>query len=482
MTELCKQNENRACPVPSAYVPFCTDAVPEPVQSYIRGGAEALGCEDSFVALPMLAALATAIGNTRRIQLKKSWSECAVLWTGIVGESGTLKSPAIELALRPLRKKQSQAFIAYDEKMADYQRELAEYEQNKGTWKKSSMPLEKPKEPVALRYICGDATIEALASLLMQNPRGLLVARDELAGWIRGFNSYKKRGGDEAAWLELHRAGTLLVDRKGGIPRTIHVPNAAVSVCGGIQPQILQASLGREHFENGLAARLLLAMPPRTVKRWNERDIDLEVAEEVESVFEELLKMDMMLDKDGAAVPKELPLTLEAKDAFIAFVEEHGQQQIELTMGDLAAAFSKLEGYAARLALIVHCVRAADGDPSLTSPDYVDVESVQRAVQIVRWFCNETRRIYEQFNEGDELAEERKLLEILRRRGGRITVRELMQASRAYRGGADVAQFALDELAQMGWGQWQKDPTGGRPCEVFVLSETAGTTGQTMAK
>lgn len=467
---------------PLLYQPFCTEAIPEPVQSYIRGGAKALGCEESFIALPMLSALGAAVGNTRRIQLKQSWTECAVLWTAIVGESGTLKSPAIDLALRPMRKIQNQAFCQYEEKMTEYRKELAEYEKQKLLRKKSPVALEKPQEPIALRYICSDITIEALAQLLMQNPRGLLAARDELSGWIKGFNSYKKtKGGDEAAWLELFRAGTLLVDRKAGIPKTIYVPNAAVSVCGGIQPEILRSSLGREYFENGLAARLLLAMPPRTAKRWNEADVDKDVVEEVEGVFEGLLRMQFHVDGFGNAAAKLLPLTLDGQEAWIAFYDRHAQEQAGLEGGDLAAAFSKLEGYAARFALIVHCVRAAGGDTTLVSDDYVDAESVRRAVVIVQWFCNETRRIYAMFQEGDEQAEQRKLLEIVQGRGGQISVRDLMQASRAYRGGAGVAQFALDELVKIGLGHWQKEQTGGRPCDVFILHGTTDTQVQKMA-
>jgi hypothetical protein len=460
-------------PAPCAYVPFCTDALPEPIQSYVRGGAKAIGCEDSYVALPMLSALAAAVGNTRRIRLKKSWSEPAVLWTGIIGDSGSLKSPAIDLALDPLRKKQAAALDVYNEAKAAYQRELAAYEMQKTQRKKGMPPPEKPVEPVARRYCCGDVTVESLADLLKDNSRGLLLVRDELAGWLRSFNSYKKGGGDEAAWLELHGARTLLVDRKSGNPKTIYVPHAAVSICGGIQPGILQQTLGREHFENGLAARLLLAFPPRTTKRWNEHDIDLEVGGEVESVFEGLLWMEMAIDADGNTSPKKLPLMPEAQDAWVAFYDEHAAGQAELAGGDLAAAFAKLEGYCARLALVIHCVRAADHDTTLVSDEYIDAESVGRAVRIVRWFCDETRRIYAQFGESDQEREQRALLEIVRSRGGRITVRELMQSSRAYRGSAEVARFALEELQQLGWGRYQKVETGGRPRELFVLYEGA---------
>jgi hypothetical protein len=81
------------------------------------------------------------------------------------------------------------------------------------------------------------------------------------------------------------------------------------------------------------------------------------------------------------------------------------------------------------------------------------------------------------FDESDEQTEQRALLEIVRKHDGRITVRQLMQASRAYRNSADIAKFALDELAQLGWGRWDTAPAnehGGRPSPVFILNTQTG--------
>ena len=73
--------------------------------------------------------------------------------------------------------------------------------------------------------------------LLEEQPRGLLVAHDELSAWINSFDAYKAcRGKDVAQWLSMHRAGVLTVDRKGG-RRIIHVPRAAVCIAGGVQPE-----------------------------------------------------------------------------------------------------------------------------------------------------------------------------------------------------------------------------------------------------
>ena len=72
-----------------AYISFPTDALPTVVANFIHQGAAALGCDESYIALPLLATLASAVGNSRRICLKRTWREPAMVWALIVGESGT---------------------------------------------------------------------------------------------------------------------------------------------------------------------------------------------------------------------------------------------------------------------------------------------------------------------------------------------------------------------------------------------------------
>ena len=86
--------------------PFPVDVLPEPIRGFVKAGATAMRCNEAFIALPLLAALASAIGATRRIQLKPGWCEPSVIWTALVAESGTLKSPAQDFALDILRRAQ----------------------------------------------------------------------------------------------------------------------------------------------------------------------------------------------------------------------------------------------------------------------------------------------------------------------------------------------------------------------------------------
>jgi hypothetical protein len=67
--------------------PFPVDALPSVLAESISAGAEAIGCDPSFVAMPMLAACAAAVGNARRISLKRTWSEPSVLWCVVIAPS-----------------------------------------------------------------------------------------------------------------------------------------------------------------------------------------------------------------------------------------------------------------------------------------------------------------------------------------------------------------------------------------------------------
>ena len=90
-------------PAVPAFAPFPEDALPEPIRGFVTEAAKAIGCDPSYVALPLLSGLASAIGNTHRIALKRRWTEPAIVWTAIVGESGTQKTPAFGLAMMAIR-------------------------------------------------------------------------------------------------------------------------------------------------------------------------------------------------------------------------------------------------------------------------------------------------------------------------------------------------------------------------------------------
>lgn len=451
--------------------PFPVSDLPDPLRKFVAEGAAAIGCDPAYLALPLLAGAASAIGNTRRIQLKRSWTEGAIVWTGVVGESGTTKSPAIELALAPIRTRQEDALAVHSDQMAEYADTLARYERDLGAWKRSkadTSPPCKPAQPVADRCWTDDTTVEALAVLLRDNPRGVVMIRDELAGWF-AFDRYAggRGGGDAAKWLEMFGGRPMSVDRKGG--GHLYVPRAAVSIAGGIQPATLRRALSREYRDNGLAARLLLAYPARVPKAWTEAEIDPATDRELASMFGRLFSLNFETDQWGKQRPIILPLDEGGKAEWVKFYNAHGREQHRLE-GDLAAVWSKLEGYAARFALVMHLVRAVTGDPTLTDPDRVDAISVEIGINLSRWFGEEARRIYSMLDESEADETTRRLRDWIAAQGGPVTARDVTRGPRAYRDHSK-AEAALAQLVAVGMGRWVPiyHPEGGRPTDGFRL-------------
>ena len=467
-------------PALDKFKPFPVDALPEPIRSFVESAANAIGCDPSYIALPMLSGLASAIGNTNRIALKNSWSEPAIIWTAIVGESGTAKSPALELPLRSIRKRQSLAMTKHAEALKDFEVEFAEYEKLLKESQKASSTIPapiKPEPPTCDRCWTDDATTEALAVRLKENPRGLLMIRDELSGWFN-FDRYAQgKGGDVAKWLEMFGGRPMVVDRKGS--GTIYVPHAAVSIAGGIQPETLRRALGQEHRDNGLAARLLFAMPPRTSKKWSEADMDPQCEAAVATIFDQLFSLTMAIDADENQQPALINLSKDGKAVWVKFYNEHAREQINLS-GDEAAAWSKLEGYVPRFALVIHLVRRFANDPTLRDHYQVDELSVGAGIRIARWFGEESKRVYGILSESDGDRDRRRLIEWIQRNGGTATTRELSRGPREYRGRNECAEKALDGLVDAGMGRWSIDDHEGgqgRRADRFTLIIPSGDTG-----
>lgn len=458
--------------------PFPVDVLPRLLGDVVRQVSTAMGCDPSFVAVPALAVLAGAIGNSRRIRLKHGWTEPAIVWTSIVGESGTLKSPPLEWLTQPLRDREESALEQHAAAMEEYERELIRYAAAVADWKKrksTEPPPLSPATPTAERRLTSDTTIEAICLMLADNPRGMILVRDELAGWVSAFDQYKSRSGSDAAhWLAIHSAKGFAVDRKTGDRRTLLVSRPAMSVTGGIQPATLRSVLSTGHIESGLAARLLFTYPPRKAKRWTEADISPELESRFKALVDGLFSLKPQIAEDGKQKPLILDLTPAGKSDWINFYNDHAVEQSDLS-GELAAAWSKLECYAARLALVVHCIRVVTSDPSLASPDLIDESSIGAGVVLSRWFGHEARRVYAMLAETEDDREQRRLVEWITTRGGTATARELQRGPRRFQNAtAAFAEAELNKLVGAGLGRWEPietTPAGGQPSRRFRLNE-----------
>jgi hypothetical protein len=84
-----------------------------------------------------------------------------------------------------------------------------------------------------------DVTTERLGALAAGLPRGLLLVRDELSGWLGGFDRYGGGGSDRAFALEMYGGRSYVVDRMKS-PEPMRIRHLSV----GVRAQNLPDAVG----------------------------------------------------------------------------------------------------------------------------------------------------------------------------------------------------------------------------------------------
>ena len=200
---------------------FDTEFLPPKLARWVADISERLQCPPDYVAITALTALGSLIGRRVGIkpQQKTDWLEVPNVWGAFIGKPGLLKSPAMMEALKPLHHLEAEAAKAHAAALVDHQAALTEFKLHKSikesvlkdALKKKvadkvvsldevssikSMIKEAqtedplglgagPEEPKPIRYRTNDSSYEAIGALLVSNPAGLLVERDELISLLK---------------------------------------------------------------------------------------------------------------------------------------------------------------------------------------------------------------------------------------------------------------------------------------------------------
>jgi putative DNA primase/helicase len=221
------------------------------------------------------------------------WTAYPNVWGCIIGRPGTMKSPAVAEALRPLRRIEARAQSEYDERMREFEgeaelanlrREAAKAAAKKQMMSKSpgavtaeDLRIDLPDAPILRRYTANDSSHEALGELMRQNPNGLLVERDELASMLSHLSSEENANARGFFLTGADATSGYTFDRIGrGLNR--RVPVVCLSMLGTTQPGriasfLRQAIVGGDG-DDGLMQRFGLIVWPdhgsewRNVDRW----------------------------------------------------------------------------------------------------------------------------------------------------------------------------------------------------------------------
>ena len=423
-----------AAPTPTADVPpFPVDALPPVLRRLVLEAAHAKECPPDFVAVPLLPALGVAVGASRSVELARTYREHPIVWTAVVAPPASGKSPAEDVAMGPVEEQRKafaqehrRALEAWREEHADWEMDAADARK-----RKKRVPPE-PEKPVKERIRVGDTTLEALLLRLTENPRGLILGRDELAGFFGAMGQYKGgKGSDREAWLSLHSGRTPPLDRKSA-DEAHDVFHPHVSVVGSIQPgrmDVLDTGAG-----DGMVERFLICWPEAKLPTDAEEDISVEAEEAYRRVWRFLYALQPEVDEYGNLVPKSVPLSAGARDAW----KRHRRTLKDAayrpgTPEYIQGVLGKLRAYLARLALILALVRVAEGGGA--APETVEAEDVERAWGLVSYFLAHARRVHSELRDEGRPQSRQSMLagalgELLEATGGewRGTATELFDA------------------------------------------------------
>lgn len=450
--------------------PFPVDVLPAPLDAFTSEMSAAIGCDPSYIALGVSTVCAAAAGDVRRIRVKSTWEEPAIIWGMINGVSGSKKTPALRAVMEPARQIEIEIRREREKLLAKLKNEQKQTQAKTDQSKRKTLSADQPSRD---QFVVGDTTMEAFTKAINDNPMGVLLQRDELAGTLGGLNQYKGgKGNDAAALLELFSTYGMSRNRVSDDEDSMFVARSFVCILGGIQPSTARRVLGSEHFDNGLASRFLIASPPTPRDRWSEATASPEVIQAYASLVRKLYVMRKFCPQSKYAQPKSIALSVSGKQRFVQAYNsfaEHGDSLSERK----SAAHSKLKGYIARIALVFHLVKVAACDKTLEDSDLVDAASVDAAAQVVDWFWHETLRTYAMIDRdrGDDQGQ--RLLQVIRELGGAATPDEVRKRKRLFKTNAQ-AKAAMDALAASGRAEWRDRPKPGgpgRPARELCLVE-----------
>jgi hypothetical protein len=343
-----------------------------------------------FAAAGAVVVAGSLIGRQVGIYPKRrdDWLVVPNLWGAVVGRPSLLKSPALAEVMKPLSRLVAEAYEEHKERKLAHETDAMVAEATKAALKdelkkaarngdrskleeiaRHSQDTKGPEEPVLRRYKTEDATVEKISEILLENPRGVLVHRDELSGWLRSLDK-QGREGDRSFYLESwNGTGSFDVDRIGR--GSLHVQALCLSILGGIQPgplstYVYQATRG-EKGDDGLLQRFQLLVWPDPPPTWRnvDRCPDTEAKNRAYEVFKRLDALDpeaFGVSGEGEEGIPAVRFTEEAQEVFDRWRDElEGRLRTAELPAALESHLAKYRSLMPSLALVFQLIEFVDG-------------------------------------------------------------------------------------------------------------------------
>jgi hypothetical protein len=461
--------------------PFIPELLPEAIRDYVMDIADRQQSPPDFVAASAICGIAAVVGNRVRVRPKQNddWEIVPNLWGAIIGRPSAMKSPAMQAALGPvyaiideLRKKWEEEIKSaeIDDALPNLNAKDAKRKAEKAFQSGDLISAREILEglagadddkPPCPRIVVNDATVEKLGELLNENPRGLLLIRDELPGFLANMER-EDRQSERAFYLEAFNGdGRFTYDRIGR--GTVHIEHCTVSIIGGLQPSriapIVRGAISGTS-NDGLIQRFQMVVWPDDIGSWQwvDRKPDASARLAYEQVFRDLYDLPM----GNPEHPVVLRLSKESQALFQEWMTEIQAEARSGTMPPtLESHILKMPKTVVSLALLFELI---DGGRS-----EVNECAMRMALGWAEYLRSHANRLY---SSGSTVIEDRArlILERCNQLPEEFTARAVHQKDWAGLSDRDVVEAAIELLVSTNHCRpVEKPPTaaGGRPSVVY---------------
>jgi len=371
---------------------FPLEIFPKAIRDIIEALEEYENYNVDFTSASFLTVFAAAMGNTWSVRFMTGWVSRPIIYMVLVGSPSCGKTPPLQQAVAPLLKLDGEYDMIYCKEMETYRRwERMSAKQRE----KHSLP-EEMKMPQRKCHVVVDSTVEALIGALRDNPRGVLIYKDEIDSLLSNFNRYN--GSDEGYFLSLFSGTPFKYSRKSNNEH-IFLANPYCSIIGTTQPGRLGEQFGGKRMMNGFSSRFLKVYPEiDKMPSWNDTAMPDGVLEEWGRIIRKVVTVTPSTDQEGKATSIELLFSQEAKLRVIQWKDEVNNKVYAETDSDAVRALcGKLETYLVRFCLVIQIMHCICGESGM---DKIEPGTAELAIRLTEYFRNMESRIAPEIETG----------------------------------------------------------------------------------
>lgn len=461
--------------------PFTDELLPPAAARWVRETANDAAAPQDYLAGSPRAYASAALGNARWARPTPRWKEPPNLWFGLVGVPSSGKSPAmlpVENAAAALERDDDPAF---EEAMRVYTRDASRAKAVHDAWqdeikaahKKGVPPPDQPTDakspevPVRPRFRVADSTVQQLGAILAGNPKGLLLIRDELTGWLGSMDQFGGHGADRAFYLQAWNGGSHTIDRVKFNGVSIRICHVSLAILGGIQPERLKEALAGP--DDGLGARFLFLWPNLVPHRdlvalsYQEEAASKARANQLITAGRRLRSLNMGVDEREDPVPVLMRLDLGAFDLLNDI--RRVAHDLSLSSRGLAAGWhGKTPARALRLALVFEFLEWALADDGTPAPTVISAAAMEYAGNFLEYAGLMLERVLAGFLVEQSDADARLIAEMLLEEKPATVNERALYRRHGFRflRQADRCHLAFKELERAGFVRPKVGKTGGR--------------------